>query len=67
MRSCSRPTDWKAFSSTATIRTLRVTNPRFVEWTKQSISLAISGTGGTLGTPRLGILSRPENWSPVVP
>jgi len=28
MRSCSRPTDWKAFSSTATMRTLRVTNPQ---------------------------------------
>jgi hypothetical protein len=69
MRSCSRPTDWKASSSTATIRTLSVTNPGFVERAKQFVSLVISGTGGTLGsnTPGLGIRSCPENRSPLVP
>jgi hypothetical protein len=43
--------------------------PGFVERTKQSVSLVISGTGGTLGsnTLGLGIRSRPENRSPLVP
>ena len=69
MRSCSRPTDWKAFFSTATIRTLTVTNPRVCRADK---TVRLVGNFTYWGTPGpntlgLGIRSRPENRSPLVP
>ena len=69
MRSCSKRTDWKAFSSTATIRTLRVTNPRVCRAGKtvRLVSNFRHWRNSGLQHSRVGYPFAPENRSPLVP